>query len=277
MSPVAPGHDASGDRRSGATVITAPSGCASRHDAARRASAALRPLRGGPATSTCSPSGTWRRAGSSVSKSMPTTRSSSPSAVTRPAGSSRAPTSRGNTPMPVGPRSAGPVVTGSTTASWASRRVEATMTRPAIAAGRSAGATPHAVASDGSSRWNSQRSAHAARIEEGSAPGRSDVITQAIPLAAPSATMRRRASCSAASAGVSSAAAQGGHAVDGDDHVRGAPLHRPPPVELAGEAAQQSCQALALVRPDHAGAVREIGQRVEPLVTRCVDHVDVHV
>ena len=63
----------------------------------------MRPLRGGPATSTCSPSGTISVAGASERKSTPTTSSVSPSGRRRPGGRSAASTSTGRMPTGSGP------------------------------------------------------------------------------------------------------------------------------------------------------------------------------
>ena len=140
------------------------------------------------------------------------------------------------------------------------------MTRPATARGTSAGGIPHAVASAGSSRWNSQRSEHAASIDDGTAPGRSAVITQAMPTPAPSATMRSKGVVLGDVGGSVQRRAQGGQAVDRHDHLRPAVGGGPSPVELAGEAAQQPGQPLALVRSHHTRSVRDGCERVEPIV-----------
>ena len=262
-----PGHDASGDRRSGATASTAPSGWASRHDAASRTSAvapaaarragdehvlAVRARAGGRA----------ERLEVDADDELELAVGGHPpgrqlEGAARRAAAHRCRSGRGR---------AGPVVTGSTTASWASQPVEATTTRPAIAAGTERRATPHAVASAGSSRWNTQRSAHAASIAAGSAPGRSAVSTQAMPTAAPSATMRSSASCSAASAGASSAPRSAGMPSTARTTSGALRRHRPAAGRARRRAGAAAGQPLALVRPHDAAAVREIGQRVEPLV-----------
>ena len=197
--------------RSGATA-TRTAGCASRHDAARRTSAALRPLRGGPATSTCSPSGTCE------ARQAERLEVDAHDEIELAVGGhlpgrqlERRATSRGSTPMPVGPRSAGPVTSPARRRRAGPRsRVEATMTRPAIAAGTSA--ERRRTPSPRPGRRDGTASGRRMRRGSTTAPLRAVPPSSHRPCRspAPSATMRRRASCSAASAGPSSAARRAG-------------------------------------------------------------------
>ena len=137
-STVAPYRSTSGELGVGQITWTVAPGWASRQASINLIIAELRPDRGGPMTSTCSPIGTCSVAGDSVTKSRPTGRSTTGPTCAPRRPSVSAGTNRGSTSTVSGPPSPSSG-SRSSSATCASSPVAATTSRPGIAGGTRVG------------------------------------------------------------------------------------------------------------------------------------------
>ena len=241
----------------------------------------MRPLRGGPATSTCSPSGTVSGAGASE---MEVDADDQLGLAVR-----TAPPGREVGGVDVDGKHADRVRTVDRASNRRRRRARSSPAAPRArstrrrsgrvrCAGTAAAGTPASAASAGSSRRKTQRSPQAASIDGGISPW---------PLGRQRrrrcrARRPRRRSASAARArsapvGPSSAPRSAGTPSMASTTCGRSP--RPPRaasrVELAHQPAQQAGEPLPLVRAHDGAAVRQPGEVVQAVIAAGVDRVDV--
>ena len=240
----------------------------------------LRPLRAGPTTSTCSPSGTSRLAGAERGEVDADRQRRRPIAVDRREAAT--PASMSSPSVPIGDRLTAPLPPAAPTGPRHARRAG-----PRAGGRRSRCGQESAAArrrhgrrgwrtSIGSSTWNSQRCGQRGqrRVRHGAGPFES--WRRVDPGCGPVGEHSQPAGVLVDVGGSGEGGEQRAEAVDGqDDRWAGRRRVGLPAGQLVGEEADQSCPPLGVVESDDRPAVGQRGDVVERLVAAGVDDVAV--